>query len=81
MLGEKHSLICDFPSLSSKIKKLTDRDKDFAHKAMEYDALDTEVRELELQNSPIDDAKMHQKKQLRAKLKDELYQQLVSNAD
>lgn len=77
MLGENHSLLCDFPALSSEIHSLTTRDKAFAEKALEYHRLDTEIRELELKSSPIDDATMHQKKHQRAELKDELYQRLV----
>jgi len=45
-----------------------------------YDDMDKEIRELELQNSPIEDADMHEKKHQRAVLKDELYDFLKANA-
>lgn len=78
MLGEKHSLICDFPSLAEKINLLVKNDDSFAKQTLDYDLLDTEIRELELKNSPIDDATMQTKKHLRAELKDALYCRLTS---
>lgn len=77
MLGENHSLVCDFPTFAAKIKQRVDSDSDFAEKAKLYNNLDEEIRDLELQNSPIDDGSMHDKKRRRAELKDELYQQLL----
>ncbi|MBF7073541.1 YdcH family protein [Glaciecola sp. MH2013] len=77
MLGENHSLINEFPSLSTKIEALNKSDELFKAKAAQYDALDAEIRSLELQNSPADDATMHELKQQRAKLKDDLYQCLL----
>jgi uncharacterized protein YdcH (DUF465 family) len=76
MLGENHSLINEFPSLSEKIEVLNASDEVFKDKAAQYHALDKEIRTLELKNSPADDAAMHELKQRRAKLKDELYAQL-----
>ena len=78
MLGENHSLVCDFPNFAETIKKLIESDSEFAEKAKQYNNLDAEIRDLELQNSPIDDGSMHDKKQRRAELKDELYQQLLT---
>lgn len=80
MLGENHSLTSEFPTLTANIKRLCENSQIFATMANEYDALDTEIRHLELQNSPIEDALMHAKKQRRALLKDELYQQLTTSS-
>lgn len=79
MLGENHSLICEFPSFSKAINTLNETDESFKSKVKKYDDLDEKIRHLELNNSPTDDANMHQMKQVRAKLKDELYQCLLSS--
>ncbi|SET00749.1 YdcH family protein [Thalassotalea agarivorans] len=78
MLGEVHSLINDFPELKDKINALNESDVVFADKNKQYNALDKEIRELELNSAPIDDEAMHQLKHDRAVLKDELYQQISS---
>ncbi|WP_096084986.1 YdcH family protein [Agaribacterium haliotis] len=73
MLGEKHSLLNEFPQSAVIIKKLIKTDGEFAEAAKTYNSLDEEIRELELEGSPIDDELMHQKKSKRAALKDSLY--------
>lgn len=80
MLGEDHSLINEFPEYRSTIKHLSQSDAVFAEDAKRYHALDKEIRELELNSSPIDDQAMHQLKHDRSELKDSLYQKL-SNTD
>lgn len=77
MLGEKHSLEHDFPELKDKIKTLLANDDHFAEQNKRYNALDKEIRVLELKDSPIDDEAMHQLKHDRAELKDTLYQLLI----
>ncbi len=76
MLGEKHSLVHDFPNLKDVISQLTKTDYQFAEDTNRYDALDKEIRVLEVNNAPIDDDAMHQLKHHRAVLKDALYQRL-----
>ncbi|WP_370280432.1 YdcH family protein [Pontibacterium sp.] len=78
MLGEDHSLINEFPEYRETIDHLTQNDQAFAEDAKRYNGLDTEIRELELNSSPIDDQAMHQLKHDRSELKDSLYQRLVS---
>ncbi|PMK04899.1 YdcH family protein [Vibrio sp. 10N.261.55.A7] len=78
MLGESHSLLNDFPELKDVILRLTKKDETFKVDVTQYDALDKEVRKLELQDSPISDEEMHQLKHDRAVLKDSLYQRLTS---
>ncbi|MDN3653855.1 YdcH family protein [Thalassotalea ponticola] len=73
MLGESHSLRNEFPELTDTLKSLLKNDEQFADKAKQYDRLDKEIRELELNAAPIDDESMHQLKHDRAVLKDLLY--------
>ena len=78
MLGEIHCLVNDFPEMEAVVVKLTEADSTFAKKNERYDALDKEIRELELNDSPTTDDAMHLLKQERATLKDQLYQMLKS---
>ena len=77
MLGENHSLINEFPEYMDTINKLIESNKGFAKDAKRYNDLDEEIRNLELNQAPIDDGAMHQLKHDRAVLKDVLYQRLV----
>lgn len=78
MLGEKHRLLDDFPEFTDLINSLTESDSDFSDKNKQYNALDDEIRKLELGGAPIGDDAMHTMKQQRAALKDTLYQYLLS---
>lgn len=78
MLGEDHSLKCEFPEHGKKIDKLNMSEPSFARDAGNYDALDREIRDLELKNDPIGDDAMHRLKQQRAALKDSLYKRLLA---
>ncbi|MBW8183056.1 YdcH family protein [Shewanella nanhaiensis] len=77
MLGEDHSLIHEFPEYKDVIVKLSQSNDTFANSVKQYNALDKEIRELELNGAPIDDEAMHQLKHDRAVLKDSLYQCLT----
>ncbi|MGB5996723.1 YdcH family protein [Marinomonas sp.] len=76
MLGEDHAIIIEFPEYKEKISELNKTDSNFAEHARRYHALDQEIRQLELDNAPIDDEAMHQLKHDRASLKDVIYQRL-----
>ena len=78
MLGEDHSLLREFPEYKDTIAKLINVDNAFAKDAKHYNALDKEIRELELQDSPIGDESMHQLKHDRAELKDLLHLRLAA---
>jgi len=80
MLGEDHSAINEFPEYKETLEKLSKEDKNFAEKVKQYDAIDREIRKLELAGSPISDEAMHQKKHDRSVLKDELNEQLQKAA-
>ena len=77
MLGEDHSLEHDFPEHKEAIARLVKADEQFARDAVQYNALDKEIRNLELNGAPISDEEMHQKKHDRAVLKDALYERLL----
>ncbi|GGP54350.1 hypothetical protein GCM10009347_21480 [Shewanella algicola] len=77
MLGESHALLVDFPEYTVTILTLIDGDSKFAENARRYDDLDTEIRKLELRNSPTSDEFMHQAKHERSVLKDKLYFQFT----
>lgn len=78
MLGEDHSLVHDFPELKSAISHLIKANKKFKEDSERYHSIDKEIRNLELQNAPIDDAAIHDLKHERRVLKDSLYQRLVA---
>ena len=77
MLGENHSLANEFPEYQDILARHTESDEVFAKDTKHYNALDKEIRVLELNDAPIDDETMHQLKHERALLKDSLYQRLV----
>ena len=78
MLGENHSLVNDFPEMEGVVAQLISTDRTFAKLNNRYNELDEEIRQLELQDAPIDDSAMHALKHERADLKDKLYQSLVA---
>ncbi|WP_407330730.1 YdcH family protein [Enterovibrio sp. 27052020O] len=76
MLGEKHSLQDDFPELEDRITQLIESDAEFAAENKKYNALDKEIRTLELQGAPIGDLAMQKLKLERSAMKDALYQRV-----
>lgn len=78
MLGEQHSLENDFPDFKDQLQTLMATNERFIADNKRYNALDKEIRVLEMRDSPIKDEAMHQLKHDRAELKDKLYQQLLS---
>ncbi|WED23746.1 YdcH family protein [Vibrio sp. JC009] len=77
MLGENHSLLNEFPEFKELIAKLVESDNVFANDTRKYNSLDEEIRNLELNGSPVIDQSMHQMKHDRSVLKDSLYQRLL----
>ncbi|MFM2587801.1 YdcH family protein [Vibrio sp. TBV020] len=78
MLGEDHSLIKEFPEHKDAINALARDNEDFARMMKDYNALDKEIRKLELRDSPISDEDMHKMKHDRAELKDILHAKIQS---
>ena len=81
MLGESHSLLHEFPQYEAVIQRLLSSDADFAADTKHYNALDKEIRTLELRGGPIEDHAMNQLKHERAALKDLLYKRLLTSSD
>ncbi|WP_319534560.1 YdcH family protein [uncultured Vibrio sp.] len=77
MLGENHSLTHEFPEHSDTISHLSANDTSFAENVRNYNALDKEIRVLELQGNPIDDHEMNILKHNRAELKDWLHSKIM----
>ncbi|MDD1783964.1 YdcH family protein [Enterovibrio sp. ZSDZ35] len=80
MLGENHSLLNEFPEFKNLIDELAGSDAAFASEMKKYNALDKEIRKLEMNDSPIDDDSMRELKHERAMMKDALHLQLVQSA-
>lgn len=78
MLGESHALLIEFSRYKTRILALVEKSEEFLAQMQKYDALDAEIRALELANSPIDDLVMQDKKRTRADLKDRLHRIIVS---
>lgn len=81
MLGENHSLLNEFPEFKERITQLISSEQTFAEMAKQYDGLDSEIRHLELADSPVSDDVLRQMKLERSELKDSLYQRLVSHQE
>jgi uncharacterized protein YdcH (DUF465 family) len=79
MLGEMHDILHEFPNLEETIMNLHENDPQFASLMDQHDALDTEIRNLEELNQPIEDLEMEELKKRRALLKDQIYQYLRDN--
>ncbi|WP_017444965.1 YdcH family protein [Gayadomonas joobiniege] len=81
MLGENHSLLNEFPEYEHTIMDLMESNQKFSKEAKTYDAIDREIRKLELRDQPIDDIDMKKMKLQRAELKDSLHQQLENESN
>lgn len=68
-----HSLLIEFPELSDAIHNLKMNDRHFFHLLEQHDAIDQRIMRDEERIEPINDETLHELKQLRLKLKDELY--------
>ncbi|HCW88617.1 MAG TPA: hypothetical protein DHU56_00915 [Marinobacter sp.] len=73
----KHELHEEFPQFSQLIDQLKQDDFDFRERFKQYAELDQQIEGLELRDSPIGDDSLHQLKQQRLELKDNLYRELV----
>lgn len=70
---ESHTLHHEFPEYGELISKLKGRDIHFTKQNNEYEALDKEIRQLELDGLKISDAEFEKMKMHRVHLKDALY--------
>ncbi len=76
MLGEKHDLVHEFPEQEQRIAQLRAENQYFADLLKQYDDLDAEIRELELQGGATSDEMLEGMKMKRVHLKDQLYAML-----
>ena len=68
-----HSLSVEFPELAQTIHRLKTEDAHFARLLAEHDEIDQRITRDEEKLEPINDHTLHELKQQRLKLKDELY--------
>ena len=76
----KHELHDEFPQYSDLIDELRGKDSSFHEHFEEYAQLDQKIEGLERRDAPIGDDSLHQLKQQRVELKDDLYRMLVSKS-
>jgi uncharacterized protein YdcH (DUF465 family) len=73
----KHELHEEFPQFSHLIDQLKNDDPAFRERFKQYAELDQQIEGLELRDSPVGDDSLHQLKQQRLELKDDLYRELL----
>lgn len=78
MQVEHHDLHHDFPNLVDEIHALKTESHHFSRLFDDYHHVTKEVERLEEENIPVDDFTLEEMKKKRIKLKDELYQMIVS---
>ncbi len=79
MQVEHHDLHSDFPNLVEEIHALKVANHHFSRLFDEYHHVTKEVERLEEEDIPVDDFTIEDLKKKRIKLKDELYQMIVSH--
>ena len=68
-----HSLAVEFPEIAKAIHDLKMNNKHFANLLERHDAIDMQITRDEEKLEPLSDDKLHELKQQRLVLKDELY--------
>ena len=76
-----HELHNEFPQFGELIDELRKNDPTFQHHFRQYAELDQEIECLERRDAPIGDDQLHQMKQQRLQLKDDLYKTLVKKSN
>ena len=79
MQVEHHDLLHDFPNLVDEIHALKTESLHFSRLFDDYHHVTKEVERLEEEDIPVDDFTIEDLKKKRIKLKDELYQMIVSH--
>jgi uncharacterized protein len=77
---ETHNLHHEFPEFRALISKLKGRDIRFTKELNEYEALDLEIRNIEIDGLKISDSEIEKMKLQRVHLKDSLYAYLKKMA-
>ena len=76
-----HELHNEFPQFGELIDELRKNDPTFQHHFRQYAELEQEIEGLERRDAPIGDDQLHQMKQQRLQLKDDLYKTLVKKSN
>ena len=76
----KHELREEFPQFRDLIDDLRQNNQSFREHFNHYAELDQQIEGLERRDSPIGDDSLHQLKQERLELKDDLYKMLVQKS-
>jgi uncharacterized protein YdcH (DUF465 family) len=76
MQGEKHDLVHELPEYSEQIHALKTSDKRFAHLYDKYHEVEHEVRRIEEGDEAGSEEYLEERKRLRLKLKDDLFDML-----
>jgi len=76
MLGEKHDLIHEFPEYREKIHELKASNAHFTRLFDEYHEIDHEVYRIEEGIETPSDEYLEERKKLRLKLKDQLFEMI-----
>lgn len=76
-----HELHNEFPQFGELIDDLKQNDPKFQEHFRQYAELDQEIEGLECRDAPIGDDQLHQMKQQRLQLKDDLYKTLVKRSN
>ncbi|MDF0750533.1 DUF465 domain-containing protein [Marinobacter sp. 71-i] len=76
-----HELHNEFPQFGELIDELKNNDPKFQEHFRQYSELDQEIEGLERRDAPVGDDTLHQMKQQRLQLKDDLYKTLVKKSN
>ena len=79
MQVEHHELHREFPEFLDVIQVLRTSDSSFSQMFDQYHSLTSEVERLEEEDIPVDDFTIEEMKKVRVKLKDQMYQMMVSH--
>ena len=75
---QKHQLIEEFPEHADRIHELKEKNSHFKKLFDEYDELDHKIYRIETDSEPASDETLNKLRAERVKLKDELYQMLLT---
>lgn len=77
MIYEAHDLAAELPEHAERIRSLQVNDEDFHSKLQDYNALDQQIQEVELNGTPLDDATFETLKKQRLAMKDTLFSRIL----
>ncbi|MEN2282773.1 DUF465 domain-containing protein [Algoriphagus sp. SE2] len=75
---KKHPLIEEFPEHADRIHDLKEKNNHFKNLFEKYDELDHEIYKIESDTEPASDETLNKLRSERVRIKDELYQMLLT---